>query len=1332
MKIRYLDKKVIPNENKLPLQKNTLLLKRRTKRAGDGETLETATARSYYKYWLSQEDIADIARVEYGNYRKAGESSSAEFEVLGSISQLTARLEAFQLAVSKKTTNRLTMIINLANFHWVTLVVVFKDSSYIGYYTDSKNNPLPYDYYQLLIERFKIQPLSLSPGFAQQMDEHNCGLWALENAQDICWMLEDDARSLYLAITKLRKPRDEKYFEGRRRFLSEKLRADPERHARYLSSETDISDAKHDKFSSQPEEKVKLNELLETFVETFITSIIKKIGAYHITAKGERLTEEALKNELKTGLTGGLLGIALSQSIVGAIPSLVASLRLLSSKYYLSKAKAQKITKAFSETGSNLCPMLSEAAINVFYSFESQFMRVTDKAGKKIAMEKLAEDAAERALNYIAKHDRQQTLISKQLIEKSVLLGQSEKFFDPNIKPARLRISGNTILDEAGNEVNTANLYEKVGLIVRSAQSQPIKFYKNKQRTDSNHYGYRRLLEWEREDNGELKEVYKEQYEEEFFPQKENPFQFRSRRYDYILEKEVLLTKAQAILTKFENRYSQQPVANTQKAVTKTPILFNLRKPIQSFTGRSNILSQLHHLLIRDRTIAVIPSLSSLLISQADSNLPKSGSQISISGLGGIGKTQLVLRYAELYAAEYDYNVLWIDAETKENIAYSFLRLANKLKLDIKNHYDQEKTTEEIVEEVYDYFSDRKSLFILDNVENHRTIEPCLPKSMLGNKPTLLITSRYSNWKNIASTLLLDVFTHEEAKELANKILKSQTINIEKINELNMLLQGLPLALQQALAYISLRENTYAEFSIDDYIALYKEKTQELLSFDFSNYSNDPYIKTVFTTWQITLDKIRSQPYGEKAIEILNMISYLDPDNITSAVFYRLRYLHYSQIDHNIDAGLNLLNSYSMINLDNLSNKYTIHRLVQQVVRMQLEIDRTKFIETIERIQKLFVYYKFTNDENFHFLHFLLYMSEYKGLENILLFGEASRILFSKLIDQDIKYWFYFLDLAHIKFKKEKYLEFLGDALAFCLKKNSLFFTSETLNYIEKKWEKGNLSKENVKYIIEYVYALKNSAIAVFRISKIPQKRARQQELLKLLYFFREKVFGGIVLYLHCQSRPLKRSIDPCLLTQAEEESKGKIKTAQNFRSHVEKIAQISQWLNTGLLTKTTLSALVQGDFNTIAVNIGLITSSQILGEISSSLRQSGELLAMDSGLLVEKNLAIKGKAAFQILFNEEVLSSSKRRFFGNALKVTSPFIARGTSVFFAYNFMNELKAYKAGNETLLPDVISNGVIVSIDGVEAGVEASEFLGFITGISEFTGPVGEGITVLTWL
>ncbi len=1334
-----------------------ITLKSRVKRAGGDGTLVEATINGDYTYWLSQEDIADIARLVYDNYR-GSVGNNAEFEILGAISHLGVQIEAFQLKTKHLASARLTLIINLEQSHWVTLVVSYKQGNYVGYYVDSKNNPIPSEYYHLLLDQFQIQPISLSPGFPQQSDDYNCGLWVFENATDLNRML-DENQALYWVMEQLKRPRSKEYFCERRQFFTEKIRVDPIWRGRYslflqdvkqenplvpspsiissINSDSSGHDSKRFKIQHKDEE---ITILLEIFVEAFMSAFMKRLGPYHLLAKGERLTEEALKIELKTGLTGALLGAGIAQSIVGSIPSLVASLRVISGKYYFSKGKAQRITRIFSNVSKGeLSSILSETAVNIFHSFESQFMLITDKAGDSIAMEKLAEDAVGRVFNYIEKYSYSddKSLISRELLEQGVLQGPSEKFFDPSVKQARLRISGNILQDKNGNNINTSNLYEKTGLVVLDINDQPDRFYSVKGRLHSNRYGYRRLLDWEKEANGKLKEIFEIQYVEEYFPQEESIFQFSSRKYNYALKAGVRQAEAKRILDKIENRY---PPQIAREYPSKNPILFGLRKPIENFTGRTAVLEELHNKLLLGRTAAVIvPALSALSIysdselsfSSSDSSQVSSGSQLSISGLGGIGKTQLALRYAELYARDYDYNVLWINAETQENLAYSFYKLASKLKLETKDCYGQKKNSEEIVEEVYEYFSDRKSLFIFDNVENYRAIEVYLPKSMIGNKPTLLITSRYINWRNVASILSLSVFTEQETEEFIKKSFNLQDdSHQERIKELNQLLQGLPLALQQAITYIKLRKNTDSRFFIHDYMELYKEKNKELLSFDFSNYSNDPYMKTVFTTWLITLDKIKTHPMGQNAIEILNIMAYLDPENISSKNFFYLKHINYRLKDYHTEGILHLLKSYSMINSGHQENKYTLHRLVQQVIRINLESDQDKFEEIVKKTQQLLFHYNFKDEEdNFHYLHFLLYMSEHMELKNVLLSNDTEKILFDKLAYQNVKYWFYFIDLAYLKFPKEKYLKFLGDALAYCTKSALFLFLSETLNYIEKKWQLGIFSKENIKYIVEHTYNLRSSAYTLTRLSGIPARKQQQKDAIRLIYDFKIKMFGeGLTLYDTCPSHSLKRSV--CSFSAAEQDRLKSIRE-ENVKSSFKKVGLLSFYMNSGLTLKNFFADTLNENFSGVAASFGLVTSSAVLGKISNSLLVQGENLAADA-ISLEKDLGLEGKSALHILFNEEVLSIEKRQFLGKAIQVASPFIARGTSIFFAYNLKNEIQAYRTGDKAMLPDIISNGIIVGVDGIEAGIEGVEFLEIITGVSEFTGPVGEAVAVLAWL
>lgn len=1262
---------------------------RRVKR--DDDSLEKATERGDYSYWLSQEDIADIVRLESDNYKRLGIRS--EFEVIGLINahtqQLVTCLRTFQARRHKKAGDRLTLIINLWGLHWVTLVIEYQDS-YIGYYVDSKDLPLPPEYYRLLLDQFHIQPISLSPGFPQQTDDFNCGLWVLENAYALNAMLDSHLPLYWLTneLGRLKQRCDKNYFDQRRRQLSERLRMDPIRQEHLITShETTISneepDPKRSKLHLEEEKKGKLNVLLETFVETFLGAFVKRLAAYHLAAKDERLTEAALKAELKVGVTGALIGVAISQSLMGAIPSVTTSVRGLGSKYFLSdKEKAQKITKVFSEIAAgDLSHVLAEAAVAIFASFESQFMQVTDKAGDKMAMEKLAEDAVDRIVNFIAEHASDNLPISKELLERSLLMGQSEKLFDPGLKCVWcFQASGNTIQDKNGEKINTAKLYKNVGLIVTDARKL-CKFYKHKGHSETNYYGYRRPFDWEQQASGRLQATISEDYQEVQFPQAESLFQRHSREYDYV--QIDINQRAASILNKIQNRFPM--VEKDNHSPLKNSILFDLREPIKNFVGRVEALQQLHHMLSVKRATALIPALSTLSIHRDASSSPRS-SQTSVSGLGGIGKTQLALRYAQLYAASYDHNVLWIHAETNEDLSYSFYKLATKLYLETKDRYGQDKSVKEVVELVYEYFSDQKSLFIFDNVEDYQAIEDYLPQTIRGISPTILITSRYHNWEHVASVFSLDVFNEAETNAfIKQELLLKDNSQDGAIEELYKLLQGLPLALQQVVAYIKLKRTTQIEFGIADYIALYEEKKELLLNFDFSIYSNDPYFRTVFTTWQITLDKIQRDPCGKDAIGLLNIMAYLDPDHISNDLFYPLQNI-------NLDAALQLLKSYSMINQGSRSHKSTIHRLVQEVIRINLERDSLTFVEVARQIEELLIS-NFNDENNFHYLHFLLYMSGHSQLESILLTGKVSKGLFNSILHRDIKYLLYFLDLSFIRFPKKKYLRFLADSIVYCMKTATLSFLTETLTYIEKKWREGRLSKENIKYVLEYAYRPADPIYSLKRLSSLPEKRDKQRKAITLVYQFKSKVFGNHILYDICSAQWLKRSINPCFLSAEDKNQLKAIKT-EKIKLHLKKLAQLADWMSATLVTKAPPS-LLQGDFDIIGMDFQWIVET-FLGQLSEQLRMQGEALATDQAVL------------------------------GKAMQVASPFVARGTSIFLAYNL------WKAGNKTALSDRVATAIQLGIEGVEAGIKGSEFLGFVTGVSELTNPIGIVLTSFTWL
>ncbi len=373
---------------------------------------------------------------------------------------------------------------------------------------------------------------------------------------------------------------------------------------------------------------------------------------------------------------------------------------------------------------------------------------------------------------------------------------------------------------------------------------------------------------------------------------------------------------------------------------------FEVRNPVGSFTGRKTELKKLHESIQESQGVATI-------ISQL----------ASISGLGGVGKTELARKYIEKHSKDYDNNIIWIKAETYKDMVQSFLELANEL-LGIPT---KDRNIEFIIRDIYAFFAKRKSLFVFDNAEEYRSegqdagISQFLPSHFLSsddNKPSVLITSRNQKWGDI-KPLTLGTFTEPESIEFIRKALGIKDGSQEnEIRNLAETLQHFPLALQQAVAHIKERDialkNVGLKFEISDYLKRYKKEAEKLLDFKFPKDSDNSYTKTTFITWRITINKIKDNPeYGQQAKEILDTIAYIAPDNIPAKMF-----LGVERNEEKLDDAIQLLKQYSMINSGEEQSSVNIHRLVQQVTRIGLEKQgKDKVVKkTFELLKESFPY----------------------------------------------------------------------------------------------------------------------------------------------------------------------------------------------------------------------------------------------------------------------------------------------------------------------------------------------------------------------------------------
>jgi len=295
----------------------------------------------------------------------------------------------------------------------------------------------------------------------------------------------------------------------------------------------------------------------------------------------------------------------------------------------------------------------------------------------------------------------------------------------------------------------------------------------------------------------------------------------------------------------------------------------------------------------------------------------------AVSGLGGIGKTQLVLEYAYRFGHEYYDAIWWIDADT--SLRKDILKFAEKCGL-IPEGLEAalQLEDEDLIRRLNNWFDSHNSfLLIFDNVESLEDVQFYISNLNNGH---VLITTRN---KHISMGTMVDitVFLPNEASTFLRERLSCE--KDEDIEVLAERLGYLPLALEQAAAYMKANNE-----SCKSYLNLLEKYNLEV--FDQHYAKAHDYTSTINTTWQISFKKIKL----ESARQLLNICSYFAPDEIP--------------IDMLIEGRNELPNPLQMVLADRLSlnesvfelKQYSLlhekdgflylHRLVQESMRQKL------------------------------------------------------------------------------------------------------------------------------------------------------------------------------------------------------------------------------------------------------------------------------------------------------------------------------------------------------------------------------------------------------------
>ena len=346
--------------------------------------------------------------------------------------------------------------------------------------------------------------------------------------------------------------------------------------------------------------------------------------------------------------------------------------------------------------------------------------------------------------------------------------------------------------------------------------------------------------------------------------------------------------------------------------------LWIIPRPNRFFTGRETFLATLRESLLAN---------SSGPITQPH----------AITGLGGIGKTQAAIEYAYRYRKHYAYG-FWMNAESRDSLLAGFVSIADRLELPNRG----DGNVGRIAEAVRWWFECNTDwLLVLDNVDDLDLASPFIPS---GNGHCL-ITTQLPRIGGLGETLELNRL---EASEGILFLLRRagripRTAGLEAVentdwalaSKLVEALEGVPLALDQAAAYIEEAPSTLAE-----YLDLYSIPGSSLR--DVRGFYAAEHV-SVTRTFDLALAKVEEK--DPAAADIMRVGAFVAPQGIPEELFTSGgQYLgpHLSQIAGTpefITDSLREVARFSLIKRNKNSKSIDVHRLVQQVVLDGMELE---------------------------------------------------------------------------------------------------------------------------------------------------------------------------------------------------------------------------------------------------------------------------------------------------------------------------------------------------------------------------------------------------------
>ncbi|KAL4950439.1 hypothetical protein BDW69DRAFT_187374 [Aspergillus filifer] len=302
----------------------------------------------------------------------------------------------------------------------------------------------------------------------------------------------------------------------------------------------------------------------------------------------------------------------------------------------------------------------------------------------------------------------------------------------------------------------------------------------------------------------------------------------------------------------------------------------------------------------------------------------------ALSGLGGVGKTQIALEFAyRLHKQTKEYSIFWIPSTSAESIEQALMDIGSQLGLEYT-------TTENVKVRVKHHLSSEAAgpwVLIIDNADDLSQWPASMIRDILPTSPrgfTLFTTRNYQLAAKIVGPNIIEVKEMEipSAITLLKNTLSNKDLcgNDMSATSLAQHLCYLPLAIVQAASYMA--ENL---ISLETYLSLLGDTEAsmlELLSTDFEDEWRYTEVKNpIALTWLVSFKQIRTM--SPLAADYLSFMSCLNLGQIP------LSLLPAAESRVKQQSALGVLKAYYLIaeHLESGIQSFSLHQLVQLATR---------------------------------------------------------------------------------------------------------------------------------------------------------------------------------------------------------------------------------------------------------------------------------------------------------------------------------------------------------------------------------------------------------------